>query len=426
MKISPARIAAYKILMRVDRNEAFASYLLPHYEEELSSVNRSLCHQLVLGTLRSQIYLDNVIERLTNRRKLDIEVRIAIRIGLYQILFLDKIPVYSAVNESVGILALWRKTSAQGFVNAILRRATRQKTELHFVDEVERLSVQTSHPRWLVSKWIADFGFEQTAALCKTNNIAPDHGFRLLGDGLADKYKTRPSRYVDGCYLTDKIDSALTASAKAGEIYFQDEGSQLVACSFDIPAGGKFLDVCAAPGGKTGLILKRNASRVGTSIAGDRYFRRATLLRDVCRGHGAESPNVVQHDAEIELPYPNQTFDVVFVDAPCTGTGTIRHNPEKRYLLKPEDIIKLSIKQLAMLSNASKLVRDGGLLVYSTCSLEKEENELVCEQFMKISTDFQIVKPNVPGPFITDEGFARTFPDRDNMDGFFIAEFRKS
>ncbi len=425
MKISPARFAAFNVLLRIETEKSFSSILLPVYESGLSAADRSLCHELTLGTLRRQIYIDKIIDNYSSGKKLDAAVRVALRLGAYQLLHLDKVPEYSAVNESVNLVQIAKKTSAKGFVNAILRRIGKDKPALTYSDEIDRLSVETSHPRWLIEKWIGEFGGEQAAALAVANNQVSEQAFRLLGDGSIDNYTARCSEFVDGCYLTNKIDSTLIAAAENSEIYFQDEGSQMIACSIEIPAGGNFLDVCAAPGGKTGMIVKRNASNVQFAVAGDLYWQRATVLRDNCLRQGVGNVNVVQYDAENALPFFDNSFDTVFVDAPCSGTGTIRHNPELRYFLTPADIVELSAKQLKILANASKLVTRGGSLVYSTCSLETEENEMVCQKFLSENADFQIVKPNVPKRFITSEGFARTFPHRDNMDGFFIAQLHK-
>lgn len=425
MKISPARVAAFNVLLRIETERSFSSILLPIYETGLSDADRSLCHELVLGSLRRQIYLDRLIEHYSKGKTLDPAVRIAIRIGLYQLLFLDRIPEYSAVNESVSLIQMSRKTSAKGFVNAILRRAAKEKIDFEFSDEYDRLSLETSHPGWLIEKWASEFGLENTAKLAAANNKVTEHAFRLLDTSYAQSIPLKPSEYVDGCYLTDKIDRGLIAAAEDNKIYFQDEGSQMIACSINVPAGGNFLDVCAAPGGKTGLVMKRSGPNIQLTVAGDLHWPRVTALRANCKKQGFGNVNVVQYDAVISLPLAMESFDTVLVDAPCSGTGTIRHNPELRYFISTADILELSAKQLTILSNASKIVKRGGQIIYSTCSLEIEENEMVCRKFLQENEDFRAVKPNLPRPFITEEGFARTFPDRDHMDGFFVAEFRR-
>jgi 16S rRNA (cytosine967-C5)-methyltransferase len=178
--------------------------------------------------------------------------------------------------------------------------------------------------------------------------------------------------------------------------------------------------VCAAPGGKTGLIARRNPGvRV---VAGDLHRKRVLLLRNNCRQQCVSNFEVLQYDAAKELPFADESFDAVLLDAPCSGTGTIRHNPEIRYFLEASDIAELPRKQLTILQNASQLVKSGGSLIYSTCSLEREENESVVERFLDENAEFAASKPHVPERFVTPDGFARTWPQRDDMDGFFVAE----
>jgi len=208
MKISPARIAAFDILLRVENDRAFSSVLLPAFEEGLSPADRGLCHELVLGTLRRQIYLDKVIDTLSDGKRLDVAVRIAIRLGLYQLLFLDRVPDHSAVNESVNLIQRAKKTSAKGFVNAILRRAVRELPALNYADDLERLSAETSHPRWLLEKWTAEFGWEETALIANANNQVPAQAFRSIDGSPISVDTSIPSKFVEGCYLVNRDNDA--------------------------------------------------------------------------------------------------------------------------------------------------------------------------------------------------------------------------
>ncbi|HJS52675.1 MAG TPA: 16S rRNA (cytosine(967)-C(5))-methyltransferase RsmB [Pyrinomonadaceae bacterium] len=431
MKVSPARAAAFDALMRIETENAFSSRILPIFEANLSPNDRSLCHEIALGVLRRKIYLDRTIDELAKGRKIDIEVRIALRIGLFQMMFLDRVPVHSAINESVELVSRAKKRSAKGFVNALLRAYDRETVELTYGNDIEALAISTSHPQRLVERWIAQFGFDQTRLICEANNLTPALSFRLVGDD-SEQQETlaqingldglRRSDLVDGCFRGPRMNESLARLADSNRIYFQDEGSQLVANAVIAEGGSRVLDVCAAPGGKTTMI----ASSPNTSlVAGDVLPSRVQLLWETTVSHRSANVSIVQHDAEAALPFENGTFDTVFVDAPCTGTGTIRHNPEIRYLIKPDDIAQLSEKQLRILKNASELVKQGGKLAYSTCSLEFEENEAVCDGFLRERADFETVSPKVPPAFLTSGGFARTLPYRDNMDGFFIAVFRR-
>lgn len=428
MKISPARLAAFDILLRIETERAFSSVLLPLYEEKLSSNDRGLCHELVLGVLRRQIYLDKAIEKYSGDRKLDTAVRIALRLGAYQLLFLDKIPAYSAINESVNLVQRAKKTSAKGLVNVVLRKISDGIVDLDHADDVERIAIETSHPRWLIDEWIADFGIEDAEQIAVSNNSVPRTAFRITRKGRLNGFSSEAARseHVEGCYFASSIDADLRGAADAGEIYIQDEASQLVAQMVARAAGDKFIDVCAAPGGKTSRVAAE-AETIDKMlfVAGDLHASRVRILRSTCVKQGAGFVNVVQYDAANALPFADKSFDLVLVDAPCSGTGTIRHNPEIRYFLAAGDIVELSRKQLAILRNASKLVRPGGRLFYSTCSMQVAENEGVCSAFMETEPEFRQVPPRVPVKFLTDTGVARTFPHRDEMDGFFIAEFER-
>jgi len=425
MKISPARIAAFEILIRIERERAFSSALLPLYEQDLAENDRGLCHQLTLGVLRKQLYLDAVIARLAPGKKLDTEVVISLRLGLFQLFFLDKVPDYSAISESVNLVQYAKKTSAKGFVNAVLRRAAREEVRLTFSDEVEKVSIETSHPRWLVEKWIGEFGNESAAAIATANNVIPRQAFRLtpngVKNGIAVPDDAVESLHVKGCFWVDRTDNELIELANAGDIYFQDEGSQLVGSVVDIPERGRFLDVCAAPGSKTSMTAERFGTGSRMLVAGDLHSSRVRILRENCCRQGVSDVAFVQYDAEKALPFADASFDTVLVDAPCSGTGTIRHNPEIRYSLEETDFAELHSKQLAILRNASNLVSLGGTLIYSTCSLEREENEAVVHDFLSSSDSFEVGWSTLPEAFRASNGFARTFPHRDNMDGFFIA-----
>ncbi len=425
MKISPARIAAFEILLKIENKQAFSSEVLPLYEKTLAENDRALCHQLTLGVLRKKLLIDRTIHHLVGGKRIDVAVRIALRLGIYQLLFLAKVPDYSAVNESVNLVQYAKKTSAKGLVNAVLRRATREAIVPTYADEAERMSFETSHPRWLIEKWTERFGAADAENLASANNDIPRTAFRLTSISGAPQtfVNATPSEYVKGCFIAESNTDELLNAAAAGEIYIQDEGSQMVAAAVELRKDERFLDLCAAPGSK----FTQMATRAGLAmlVAGDLHSHRVRFLRENCRNQSLNDVNIVQYDAETAIPFADETFDTILIDAPCSGTGTIRHNPEIRYSLQPADLAELGKKQLRLIQNASKLLRLGGTLIYSTCSLESEENEQVSDTFLAGSTEFRKTKPKVPERFIDDDGFARTLPYRDNMDGFFIASFAK-
>jgi len=420
MKISPSRIAAFEILAKIENEKSFSSVLLPFFEEKLEPKDRALCHELTLGTLRKQIYLDRVIEKLTNGKKIDAAVKVILRIALYQLIFLDKIPAHAAINDSVNLTQKAKKTSAKGFVNAVLRRFTRENVALEFATELEKLAVETSHPQWLIEKWSAEFGFEETAKLAAANNETPRLSFRLTAK-TSDA--TKNSLAAEDAAPDKKY---LRELAENGKIYFQDAGSQIVGNAVELSKDESFLDLCAAPGSKTTQIgFNSQAAGFKLLAAGDLYWNRVKILQENCRNQGVENVSILQYDAENALPFADESFDVVLLDAPCSGTGTIRHNPEIRYFLEEKDFTELSDKQLKILRHASKLIKRGGRLIYSTCSLENEENEMVCAKFAAENPEFRSIRPKIAEKYLTAEGFARTFPQNDEMDGFFIAVFEK-
>ena len=377
MPISPARIAAFDVLIQIETDNGFSADLLPSAEANLSERDRSLCHELTLGTLRRQIYLDRMIDRLATAKQLDAAVRVAIRLGLYQTTFLNKIPAYSAINESVELVRRAKKRSATGFTNAVLRRAGREQVEIKFDGELDRLSVETSHPAWLLDRWIMEFGRESAAKIAEANNQLPTTAFRYTAAYRGDRTIDVPdlftrSELVAGCFFGPRSSAELQELEAKGMVYFQDEASQLVANAVEVRDGETVLDLCASPGSKTGAIDAK-LSRI--FVAGDNRNHRIELLRGNLRRQGVERVSLCQYDAEKSLPFADGSFDVVLVDAPCTGTGTIRHNPEIRYRLTPKDFGTRAGIQTRIFRNASKLLKPGGRLIYSTCSLERRENE---------------------------------------------------
>lgn len=438
MSVSPARRAAYDTLFAMETGQGRSSELLPGLTKDLSDADRGLCYEIVLGVLRRRLYFERLILIAGGNRKLDAEVSIALQIGLFQLLFLDRVPAYSAVNESVDLVARARKASAKGLVNAILRKIQREVPRLEFGDPLEEISILTSHPRWLVERWSRQFGTSRAKDICEANNKTPRLSFRLtkkgvdrFGIGVSDRDETISkiqadtgneiikSELTDTGLLAEKMTPGLRRLAARGLIYFQDEASQLVANGVSVPKNGRLLDVCAAPGGKTTLIAARESNPSRLFVAGELRRSRTELLAGICKKQSVAAA-IVQLDGE-NTPFSEAAFDVVLIDAPCSGTGTIRSNPEIRYRLAEPDIGELSDKQLKILKSASKCLRPGGELIYSTCSLEEDENEMVVEQFLRENADFFVLTALAPARLLRSGEYARTFPDLDATDGFFVA-----
>lgn len=452
MPVSPARRAAFEILRRVEQENGYSSALLATAGDQLNPKDRALSHELVLGVLRHQLWLDRAIEHFAGRRveKLDLPVLIALRIGLYQLRFLSRIPPSAAVNESVNLVRAAKLKSAASFANGVLRQATREpeyNPAANVQDPTERLTIETSHPRWLIERWISQFGFNETSALAKANNSPSPVAFRLTARAcsrdrkeLLDQLRSagaelRPSSIAQNSWRVVRSTSNEEASEHAGTpailrefsedglIYFQDEASQLVAKLVGAQTRERILDVCAAPGSKSTLIA--SLAPETTILAGDLYEHRVGTIKQFANLQQTRNIQPIVYDATRELPFAKRLFDRVLVDAPCSGTGTLRHNPEIRWRLKASDITELSAKQKRILTNAAEMVRQNGVLIYSTCSLETEENEAVVADFSRTQPDFEVFRLNAPENLLAGDGSVRTWPPRDDTDGFFVTAFQR-
>lgn len=393
MPVSLARAAAFDILLRIETQNAYASELL-HLErlDKLRAADRGLATQLVMGVLRWRSRLDEVIAAAASRPlgKLDPEVLNALRLATYQMRFLTRVPSRAAINESVELVKRAQKRSAAPFVNAVLRKIADTKDdrapEMVVGDAVTYLTREFAHPEWLVHRWVDAFGLDRATAICKYDQHIPATAIRLDGSEiehelLSDGLELMPGSLLASARTVAGGNITQTRVFREGRVFIQDEASQLVAAL--VGTGSRLLDCCAAPGGKTAALAARNptAEIVGVEL----HKFRAELLRK--RVH-ASNVKIINADM-LELPAQGD-FDRVLADVPCSGTGTLARNPEIKWRLTPEDLGNLHARQVAIFRAALRQLAPAGRAVYSTCSLEREENEDVVEEVLHDNREYQL------------------------------------
>ena len=454
MPVSPARTAAFDILLQVERENAYASELLHSSRyAKLSAADHGLATEIVMGVLRWRLTLDNEVARFSSQKleKLDLEVLIALRMAAYQMAYLDRVPPRAAVNESVELAKRARKRSAVPFVNAMLRKVSEHADWARNLGNVSAtleddrpqeksnaidLAAGYSHPAWLLERWINHYGWEAARKICGWDQSVPVTTIRRPAPADEEELKKAGVELSNGSVLktASRIasgDLTRTAPYLAGRIAIQDEASQLVALL--VGKGSNILDGCAAPGGKTRIIADRNPE--ARIVAVELHAHRAHLLRKLVP---AENVEVIVADM-ISLP-GNQRYDRVLADVPCSGTGTLARNPEIKWRLKPEDLAGLQAHQVAILQAAMKHVAEGGRVVYSTCSLEREENEEVVAKALTADHSFRVVDCHPELEQLRAENelawqdldslasgpYLRTIPGIHPCDGFFAAILEKN
>ena len=454
MPVSPARAAAFEILLRVEREDSYASELLHSASlAKLSGRDHGLATELVMGVLRWRSVLDQRLAAASSQEleRLDGEVLAALRLAVYQLQFLSRVPMRAAIFESVELVKAARKRSAASFVNAVLRKIAETGAEDIFArigesSDAISLAQPAAHPSWLVARWTERYGLEAARQICVHDQTVPGTAIHIYGDRSNDaKSRAHPSRnnqseaelteagvqLAPGRLLSSARrmvagDVTGTRAYREGRISIQDEASQLVGLLAS--GGGLILDCCAAPGSKTALLARSNPR--AKVFATELHPHRARLLQNLRR-----SPNVhvIAADAR-HLPF-TLAFDRILADVPCSGTGTLARNPEIKWRLKAADLHDLQSRQVAILKAALAQLAIRGRLVYSTCSMEREENEAVVEAALESTAEFKVadcqgeleqlqqsgemswkdIASLLAGPYL------RTIPGIHPCDGFFAA-----
>ena len=445
--IAPARIAAYDVLRAVSSRRADLPAALAHARTGLHDErDRSLAGEIATGTLRWQGAFDHVIASFARRSidRLDPEIVDILRLTLFQLWHLDRVPASAAVNDAVDLARKAGKRSAAPLVNAVLRRASRERDRLPLPirapgsaqAELDYLEKTLSHPRWLVARWRARYGFAAAEAWCQFDNgPAPltlranrlkigrdDLAERLLQAGVA----THPARFAPDALIVDGGNPLATSLGGKGLFVVQDEASQLVAVATAAKSGERVLDACAAPGGKTTAMAADMDDR-GLIVAVDVRDRRVRLLAEAVRAAGTASVRVVAADAAEPLPF-SAVFDCVLVDVPCSGLGILRRDPDIKWRRVEGELAGLAELQSRILAGAAAVVRPGGRLVYSTCSSEPEENEHVIARFLAARADFTagVIQLGPASDVIDAAGYLRTLPFNHGLEAFFAASVVKA
>ena len=445
-----ARELALDVLTRVEQEQAYSNLLLNRSLERsgLSRQDAALATEIVYGTIQRLNTLDYFLDRFVKGGvgKLEPWVRNLLRLSLYQIRYLDRIPDHAAVSEAVRLAKRRGHQGVAGLVNGVLRSMVRRRDELIIpggLPPETRIALEHSHPEWLVKRWIGQFGEEVTEKICASDNLPPKISVRvnrlrrsrssLIEEMRAEGLQARESELSPaGIVLEQAGNMAHTPWFRRGEISIQDESSMLVAEVTDPRPGMNVLDCCAAPGGKTAHMAEKMDDR-GVIWANDVHAHKERLVQDQARRLGLGCIRTRTGDAA-DLPdvFPPESFDRILLDAPCSGLGVIRRKPDLKWVKQERQFAEIARNQLHLLSRAAGLLKPGGVLVYSTCTLENTENEGVVQAFLAQHPDFEpdpAIASLVPAPVIrsdrTMEGAVLILPHQFRSDGFFICRLKR-
>jgi 16S rRNA (cytosine967-C5)-methyltransferase len=438
--IKDPRHIALNILRLCKKNHQTLDQSLDAHHKEIAALSkrdRNLCNAITFGVLRQRENLDFYIRTFSKIefKKLDFKICNLLRIGLYQRIYMDRIPVSAAVNTCVSIAKMLFNKKVSGFVNAVLRNACDNYRKVSLPDEkkdpLHFLSITHSIPLWIAKRWIKDYGFDKTKSLCKKINTPPPITIRV--NTMKTDRQTLSGLLEDDTRdiaLTNICDTGISFSSpvcpinelktfESGLFQIQDEAAQIVSLILDPKPGEVILDACAGLGGKTNHIAQLMEDK-GSVFAMDFDQRKLDLL-------SFETKRLVIRTSITDFP---TYFDRVLLDAPCSGLGVLRRNPDTKWKRSRNDVQRLAGQQKKMLNAAANLTAPGGVLVFAVCSCEKEENENIIESFLNKRKDFSIDRSSVKiikdfSRFYTKEGFFKTYPNADDMDGFFAARLKR-
>lgn len=446
--VDKAREAALAVLYEVNEKGAYSNIALNRQLESgnLQGIDRAFVTELVYGVLKWRLTIDRTIQNFSNikLKKISPWILNILRLGVYQLLYMSKIPESAACNESVKLASKHGHNASRGFVNAVLRNIARNRDDLKLTesigDRVQYLSVKYSHPEWMVGKFMELFGDEFTESLLEADNEVPDFTVRAnalktaaaqLKEILASEgVEAIPGRYAGEALILKNPSSVSKLKAfREGLFQVQDESSMLVARVLDPRPGEFVIDACSAPGGKATHIAQLMQNR-GTVLARDIFEHKLKLIEDAAVRLGIDIIRTEIYDASIPDGANAGKADRVLLDAPCTGLGILRRKPDIRWSRDIGDGKAITELQLRMINAVASSLKPGGIMVYSTCTVLPEENGGLVRSFLKENIEFELddITPYLP-PELTryaeDRGMLQLYPNRDGVDGFFIARLRK-
>lgn len=447
MAIDLPREIALKTIYDINEKGAYSNIALNKQlmSSTFKDVDRAFITDLVYGTIKWKLTIDYVISSFSSikLKKISPWIINILRLGVYQILYMDRIPESAACNESVKLAKKFGHAASGGFVNGILRNIARNKSSITYPDKkknpVMYLSVEYSHPEWLVEKWISDFGFDFTEDLLKSNNEVPDFTVRvntlktskedLMADLAKNGIQAVEGKAVKEAIILENPGSFLNLSSyKLGHFQVQDESSMLSAIILDPKPGELVIDVCSAPGGKATHMAQIMKNK-GQIIARDVHEHKIDIINEAAKRLGISIIKAEVYDAVSVDERLLEKADRVLVDAPCTGYGIIRKKPDIKWARTLTDIKEITDIQFKILCAASKYVKPGGSIVYSTCTIEKEENRDLVERFLAYNNDFEFEEFDQLLPEVLKEhsgkGYIELYPNINGIDGFFIAKMKR-
>ncbi|MGO5359183.1 16S rRNA (cytosine(967)-C(5))-methyltransferase RsmB [Anaerofustis sp. LCP19S3_F7] len=445
IKISPSRVSAYKVLNEVFLTGAFSNISLTKHLRAINiEADRRLCTNIVHGVIKKFNKLEYILSKLSKMpvNELDERVKISIYIGLYQIVYLDKIPEYALVNDSVNLVKMFVGKKASGFVNGVLRNALRKKYELKeitFSDYYDIMNYEYGFKRALVEKLLLSYNKEELLEYAKFSMLPPSLSLRVNNlkttrDELIERFnmkgfETRKSFVPEGVEITSSLNVTLTEEYRKGLFSIQDSAGMLVSYALDAKEGMSVLDMCSAPGGKS-MHTAEKMNNKGSIISCDIYKKKLEIMDFRAKQLGIDIIKVRKQDGTKFCEDYVDGFDRIICDVPCSGLGVIRRKPEILKYYSNEKIDELKNIQYSILSNAVKYLKKDGILVYSTCTINKEENEDILNKVLSENKNLVLDSINLPFEFeydkeMAEKGILNVRGDENNTDSFFISKIKR-